>query len=86
MSLARKRCLCGKVFAVKWKGCLVAVKQLFSRYFDQSRTERVSTKTRRLFEQECSLLARLHHPHIVQLFGVHLPDDYRFADHDHGAS
>ena len=66
----------GKVFAVKWKGCLVAAKKLFSRYFNQSSTERVSARTRRLFEQECSLLARLHHPHIVQLFGVHLPDDY----------
>ena len=67
----------GEVFAVKWKGSWVAAKRLFSRFFEKWNTGQLSTKkTKQMFEQECSLLTRLHHPNIVQLFGVYLPDDY----------
>ena len=67
----------GEVFAVKWKGSWVAAKRLFSRFFEDWKKGEVETqKTKQMFEQECSLLTRLHHPNIVQLFGVYLPDDY----------
>ena len=66
----------GEVFAVKWKGSWVAAKKLNRRFFEQWNAGEVSSKTKQMFEQECSLLTRLHHPNIVQLFGVYLPDDY----------
>ena len=54
----------------------MAAKRLNRRFFEHWNDGEVSSKTKKMFEQECSLLTRLHHPNIVQLFGVYLPKDY----------
>ena len=64
----------GEVYAAKWKGSKVAAKKLNANFF--RRKGDAATKSRDAFNQECSLLTQLHHPHIVQIYGVHFPDDY----------
>ena len=68
----------GKVYKVRWGQTDVAVKKLLT----------INKNNEQLFKQEAKIWSQLHHPHIVQLFGICIPPNpfcMIMAYHKHGS-
>jgi serine/threonine protein kinase len=58
----------GQIYKGQWQGVTVAVKKLHA--------QGLSAEMKKEFEKECTVMFQLHHPHIVQLFGVCMDSEY----------
>ncbi len=65
----------GQVYAGKFQGADVAIKELYGAMWKDN------SDTRDDFFKEAELLASLHHPHIIQFFGVCVSQDSVTASH-----